>query len=154
MESRPDFEITYTVPKRFGMRTLLVVTALCGGLLAIAKTTAVPTGVMVFYSLFLAAVCVSQMLFERMPRLASILTGAIYMPAVIFGAEFLPVGTEDLLRQVLPRFDTDQSLMWIVVIGGFLGYLTGTVMAGVFMVFERAVPPQARMPAKDHGAAA
>ena len=132
-------EDTYTVPKRFGMKTMLLVTTVFGILLATAEWTMIPTFVLVFYACFLLSVCVSQMFFQAMPRAISILVGACFMPSVVYASLFFDIDPASIVAQILPRFHVDDPLLWLFVIGGFLGYLSGTVMAGVFLIVDKVV---------------
>ena len=57
------------------------------------------------------------------------------MPAGVYGAEFTPLGAE-FIPKVLPGLTGQNELQWLIVIGGFLGYLGGTLLAGIFMVSD------------------
>ena len=125
----------YVVPKRFGLRTLLFVTTFFGLIFAAAKATPAPAIALIFYSSFLVFISLAQMLLPQYPRLASILAGALFMPAGVYGAEFTPLGAE-FIPKVLPGLTGQNELQWLIVIGGFLGYLGGTLLAGIFMVSD------------------
>ena len=98
MERQPG--APYVVPKRFGLRTLLFVTTFFGLIFAAAKSTPAPAVALIFYSSFLVFISLSQMLLPQYPRLASILAGAVFMPAGVYGAEFTPLGAEFILKIV------------------------------------------------------
>ena len=136
--TRPRPGEPYVVPKRFGLRTLLFVTTAFGLVFAAAKSTPAPAVALIFYSSFLFFISVSQMAIPKLPRMASIVAGAMFMPAAVYGASYTPLGSEFIL-QILPRMSTQNEFLWmawLVIIGGFLGYLGGTLLAGIFMLSD------------------
>lgn len=128
----------YVVPKRFGLRTMLFVTTAFGLIFAAAKSTPAPAVALIFYSSFVVFISLSQMAIPRLPRLASILAGALFMPVSVYGAAYTPLGSEFIL-QILPRMSVRNEFLWLIIIGGFLGYLGGTMLAGIFMLSDLAV---------------
>ena len=125
----------YVVPKRFGLRTLLFVTTFFGLIFAAAKSTPAPAIALIFYASFLVFISLGQMLLPQYPRLASILAGALFMPGGVYGAEFTPLGAQ-FIPKVLPGLTGDHEFLWLIAIGGFLGYLGGTLLAGIFMLSD------------------
>lgn len=123
----------YVVPQRFGLSAIWgIITALCvlyGGMHWIEAWP-------VFY-LFAAVqvliVCLVQMFHGKTPRIASAITGAILAPLfLILSAFFAPgeVGLEIICG----------AFVVLVPFGAFLGYLTGTCAAGVFLVMDKLEP--------------
>jgi len=69
----------YQVPRRFGLRSMLVATALFGAMLGVIKWTGVPPDLFIFYFSLVILVGGAQVVFERKPRLASILAGILFV---------------------------------------------------------------------------
>ena len=123
----------FGVPRRFGIGTLLVVTAAYGALLAMLRAMDWHRGTIAAFLGFISLVGLSQMLLfrARQPRKASIVAGAVCFPiAQLFF--FLPfavrdwdhAGTELLL------------LLYSTLFGAAAGYLAGGVVAGVFLIMD------------------
>ena len=72
----------YQVPRRFGLRTILIVTALFAVMLSSIELTDVSPKLLIFYSSFMIVVGGAQVVFERTPRLASILAGAVLLACI------------------------------------------------------------------------
>lgn len=132
----------YSVPRRFDLATIFVVTAaysiLLGGLTALDATPIIKTLVAGFVTI----VAVAQASLEKRihPRGTSILAGAIAY-SIITAIVWLE------LRRHVPIPFIAVAIAG-VLLGGFFGYLTGTVVGGVFLVadvlrgrFERPQPP-------------
>lgn len=123
----------YVVPQRFGMSAILgIMTALSllfGGLY---WAEAWP----VFYaftSTQVLIVCLVQMFYGRTPRSASAIAGAVLAPLFMLLAAWF---TEDEIP-----VEAVLCLMFVLVpFGAFLGYLTGTCAAGVFLVMDKLEP--------------
>lgn len=123
----------FGVPRRFGIGTLLVVTAAYGALLALLRAMDWHRGVIAVFVGFISLIGLGQMLLFRAgrPRKASIVTGAVCFPIVQLFF-FLPLavrswdhaGTELLL------------LLYSTLFGAAAGYLAGCVVAGVFLIMD------------------
>lgn len=116
----------YRVPRRFGTRSLLLVTGLFAVCLGLVRWAQLPPAVPIFYAVFLSLIAVSQMIFDGAPRLASIATGMVYLP-VCFVAE-------PTVRAHFQFSHVGEHVLMLTVAGGFLAYLGGTLAAGVFLV--------------------
>jgi len=120
----------YSVPRRFDLATIFVVTAaysiLLGGLTALDATPIIKTLVAGFVTI----VAISQAGLEKRihPRGTSIIAGAIAF-TIIVAVEWL-----ELRRHVPIPFIA--IVIAGVLIGSFLGYLAGTVAGGVFLVAD------------------
>lgn len=143
---RPLFDPTrasgiYSVPRRFDLATIFVVTAaysiLLGALTALDATPIIKTIVAGFVTI----VAVAQASLEKRihPRGTSILAGSIAF-SIIVAIVWLE------LRRHVPIPYIAVAIAG-VLIGGFFGYLTGTVVGGVFLIadilrgrFERPQP--------------
>jgi len=127
----------YMVPKRFGMSAILgIMTALALLFGAFRLLNASPP-VYLFFGLQTLVICFAQMLNGKSPRLASSVAGAILVP--LFGISFIAAGSRHLYREQF----LIALLMFLIFgapIGAFLGYLTGTCAAGIFLVMDYLEP--------------
>jgi hypothetical protein len=125
----------YYVPQRFGMSAILgIMTAMAllfGGLQFLNADGVV----YLFFGLQAIVICVVQMFSGKSPRLASAATGAILAP--LFSLHLLEAAD---IRVHVRGWDRVFAMIVLAIpgvpIGAFLGYLTGTCAAGVFLVME------------------
>jgi hypothetical protein len=125
----------YKVPQRFGMSAILgIMTALALLFGGFRILNAEPV-VYLFFGIQSLVICLAQMLNAKMPRAASVVAGAVMAPLFtvrLIEAAGIPV----------PYYLAEQIAMTIFVapisvpIGAFLGYLTGTCAAGIFLVMD------------------
>ena len=136
MIDRP-IEREYRVPRRFGVGTILVVTALFAALCGVIKWTAASPLDLVIYSSFVIVVGGAQMILERSPRLGSILAGTIFLPIALLAA-FMMEQSQSASGggRFIPELDA-ALVFWILASGAMLGYLGGTVLAGLFLVLDK-----------------
>lgn len=130
-ESRPASE-PFGVPRRFGIGTILIVTAAYGVMLAILRLARWDPAA-IFWALgFISAIGLGQMLLfnAKRPREASIITGAIALPLAILGT----VLTYD--THPYNPMESFCGLICAVPFGAAAGYLAGGVVAGVFLVMD------------------
>ena len=125
----------YFVPQRFGMSAILgIMTALAllfGGL----KLLDAHEVVYLFFGLQAIVICVAQMFSGNSPRFASAAAGAVLAP--LFSLELLEAADIRLHVRGWERVIVAVILaVPAVPMGAFLGYLTGTCAAGVFLVME------------------
>ncbi|HEX7446325.1 MAG TPA: hypothetical protein VF306_02200 [Pirellulales bacterium] len=120
----------YGVPRRFGIGTMLIVTAAYGMLLAILRLAGWPPGATAWILAFISLVGMGQMFLfgARRPREASVVTGAVGLPLAMFA--FAPY-----FGYVDPRAWLC-TLVCAVPMGAVAGYLAGGVVAGVFLVMD------------------
>ena len=118
----------YVVPQRFGMSAIFgIMTALAvlfGGL----HYMHAPPVVYLFFGVQAIVICIAQMCQGRTPRAASALAGAILLPVFVM-LGFL----------VADRHMTEGLICFAIFsipFGAFLGYLTGTCAAGVFLLMD------------------
>jgi hypothetical protein len=89
-----------------------------------------PPGTYLFFGLQAVVVGMAQMKFGKAPRLASIISGAALMPlsfiavAMFGGDSFILVGVVT-------------ASPFLAMLGAGLGYLTGTLIAGCFLVSDQ-----------------
>lgn len=135
----------FGVPRRFGIGTLLVVTAAYGALLAVLRAMDWHRGVIAAFVGFISLIGLGQMLLfhARRPRKASIVTGAVCVPLV----QLLIVLSREGREWFDPQgwLDAATMLGWILLLiphGAIAGYLAGGIVAGVFLIMdavERAI---------------
>ncbi len=95
--------------------------------------------VYLFFGLQTLVICVAQMFNARSPRAASVIAGAILVP--LFTVRL--VGAAGF---GLPHSLAEEMILTILMtpfsapLGAFLGYLTGTCAAGIFLVMDYLEP--------------
>jgi hypothetical protein len=133
------------VPRRFGIATILILMAVFAVLFGVLRMLDVPPAVFIGISVFVGGVAACQaILFKgKDPRAASMIAGAVIfyviMLIVCLTNDF---GPRDFTRDMTLSF---RGTLITLVIGGFLGYLVGGLMAAVFLVRKEPedVPPKA-----------
>jgi hypothetical protein len=124
----PDF----VVPTTFGMSAILgLMTALAMLFACLRRLDAEPEFYF-FFSVEAIAICLAQMLYGQAPRLASIIAGAVMLPAFTILAGMFRPDTHPVVVLFLA--------ILFVPLGALLGYLTGTCAAGIFLVMEYLEP--------------
>jgi hypothetical protein len=123
----------FKVPERFGMSAILgIMTALAvlfGGL----KLLDADPLVYLFFGVQGLLICVVQMFHGRSPRFASSVAGAVILPVFVMCAALFS-------RHGPPAGAVACMMTMGVPIGGFLGYLTGTCAAGIFLIMDALEP--------------
>lgn len=121
-------------PRQYGIRTMLIITAIYGVLFAFLAWLEAHPALFVLPAVFLAGVGLAQMfLFRgRRPREASLVAGS----CLFFAAAALAVVISHLGGE-----SGDGGFLWAVVlapaVGAALGYLVGVAIAGPFLVAKR-----------------
>lgn len=119
----------YVVPKRFGLSAILGITTALSLLFGLLRFNNAAPPVYLYFGLLTAICCLLQMHFGDVPRLASLLSGAILLPLfLIVGASVREGGPAGLEMACL--------IVGSLPIGAGLGYITGTCAAGVFLVMD------------------
>lgn len=122
----------FGVPRRFGVGTIMVITAAFGLLLSSLQAIGAPPAVVWFVVIFVSLIGVGQMLLfgARQPRLASILVGAVGLPLMTIVTISLAGPRRSLGREA------PCAIFAAVLFGGGFGYLAGGVVAGVFLIMD------------------
>lgn len=128
-------EKTYVVPQRIGVGALLAIMTGMAGLFALLRFLEAWPLVYLFFGTMALTICVVQMFWGDVPRLASVVAGMVWSVVFAVGAA---------LYAALYEGDS----LWAVPIvagfsasfGAFGGYLMGTCAAGVFLVMEKVDP--------------
>jgi hypothetical protein len=125
---------TYSFPRRFGLGTLLVLTFAFGTLTAFCRWQQWPEEVVLGVLLFFGLVSAAQFTFVRAPREASVLTGSI----VLAGGLLAWRAMNNPRLPWFMRLDISFFTAFGALAGGFVGYCTGTLVGGVFLLMARA----------------
>jgi len=129
----------YAVPKRFGMAGILAITTLMAVLFGVLRYCNAHPAVYIFVGLLALVTCLVQMRYGEVPRMASILAGAIFMPICVLATFLVALVLDE-------RVDLD-DIGWIICIspllagfGAFFGYLSGACTAGLFLLMDLIEP--------------
>jgi hypothetical protein len=127
----PHADEPFGVPRRFGIGTIMIITAAFGVLLSSLQALGAPPGVVWFVVIFVSLIGVGQMLLfgARQPRRASIIRGAVCLP-------LMTLTTLSLNGPRGPNREAPCAFCAAVIFGGGFGYLAGGVVAGVFLVMD------------------
>lgn len=134
---------TYVVPKRFGLLSILALTTLMAIVFGVLRFyEAAPVWFLFLGSLSLT-ICIVQMFYGNVPRLASAFAGALLSPAFVIG--------EGIFQGHAPLVVAAGALASVLG-GGFVGYLMGTCAAGIFLLIEKLEPylPGRKSPYRGH----
>lgn len=135
---------TYLVPQRFGVGTIMLGTALFGLLFAVMKWLDAPVPLIVAVASFLSCVALGQVIFQRAPRLASAVIGAIFHPALAVAY----IATDP----VVDPSGVVAAVVGYAIFGALVGYITGGLIAGVFLVSDYILRTMARLRSRGNGA--
>ena len=122
----------YRVPERFSIAEILAMMTVYGLLFGALRWLGASAALYLFLGTQALMVCVAQMWWGTVPRGASMLVGAVLFPLWI-GALILLGQAEIAARADEFWIDT----LTVLVAGPLLGYCTGTLAAGVFLVMDR-----------------
>jgi uncharacterized membrane protein YkgB len=122
----------YMVPQRFGMSAILGMITAMALLFGLLRSLNAHPGVYLFFGLLALVICIAQMLNNARPRLASVVAGAILMlPLSLSMLSLLALRpSEFVIAEIVC------SALFFIPVGAGLGYLVGTVAAGVFLVMD------------------
>lgn len=127
MAALPD---TYRVPERFGLAAILALMTLMSVLFGMLRWLEAPAPVFIVLSLLVLVISLVQMRWGWVPREGSMAAGAAVLTLSVFVGALVEGGL--------------MSLSWLIVAspclavgGALLGYLTGTVLAGIFLILDR-----------------
>lgn len=126
----------FQVPRRFGLRTVLVVTALFAAMLSILKWTEMSPDLFIFYFSLVIVVGGAQVVVERKPRLASILSGVAFVAILKFVAVAFEFDLHTINVGLFEGLFSEGLVMYSLVFGALYGYLTGTLLAGLYLVLD------------------
>lgn len=128
----PNSGLRYVVPKRFGLSAILGITTALSMLFGLLRWIDAFPIVYLFFGMLSFVICLVQMFFGTVPRMASTVAGAVLMP--IFGATAMISFDRADVSEILCTF------IGCIPFGALLGYITGTCAAGVFLVMDLLEP--------------
>ena len=126
----------YQVPRRFGLRSILAVTALFAATLSIIKWTAAPIEPFIFYFSLVVVVGAAQVVFERTPRVASILAGSTFVAMMKFLVVAFHLDLHAVDKGLFMGLLSDGKVIYSLLFGALYGYLTGTLLAGLYLMLD------------------
>lgn len=120
---------TFHVPPRFGMSAIIGITTSLALLFALFRVVDAHPLIYVFTTLLVFIIVVVQMRWGHVARPASIVAGAAWMPLFVLSLAVLS-GDGPPIWGILCTFP------FIIVVGGFFGYLAGTCAGGFFLLMD------------------
>lgn len=134
---QPPSPAQYMVPRRFGMSAILGIMTALAILFGCFRVLDAHPLIYLFFGMQTLVICFAQMLNSKSPRLASSIAGAILAPIFVMPFFFVrDFSIGDFERFFYAVF----SMIFVIPFGGFLGYLTGTCAAGIFLVMDYLEP--------------
>jgi hypothetical protein len=121
----------YQVPQRFSVAEILAMTTVFAVLFGGLRYFGAPVMLYMFLGTQAVIVCLVQMSFGSVPRGASTAVGCFFLPLWVW---LIPV-----LSGADPAITTEGTVAELPIVlafGGLLGYCTGTLAAGVFLVMD------------------
>ena len=127
-------------PRRFGIGTMMIVVLAISLLFSGANWLELPHILPLYAGGFLGIVGVLQMLMNRVPRAASVATGAVLLPMTL-AVNWTTIGA-NLNPMLAPLVRNPPDLVFLVAhlaaVGAVSGYVGGALVAGLFLVIELA----------------
>ena len=121
---------TYSVPRRFGLATILIVTAVFAVVFSLLRLFNAPPAAYVFLMVFTAVIGGAQMVFGKTPRAASAVTGSVLYVVLmlVYG-----IASGDIRYDGFIFLGLGCGFVW----GAMFGYAAGVLIAGVFLVIDK-----------------
>jgi hypothetical protein len=128
-------ELGYRVPARFSISEILAMMTVFALLFGALRYFEAPTWLYTFLGTQGMVICLVQMRFGDVPRGASTAVGCVFLPVwMAVASVFTPA------EFAIPLSDVMKQLPFTVPFGGLLGYCTGTMAAGVFLIVDKLAP--------------
>ena len=132
----PAIAHQFGVPRRFGIRTLFLITAMYAILFGVLRAFEATPLIFAFIALFFTVVALGQMLLfkGKRPRRASVIVGACFLSC--WALVSLLVDSDPAppiaLGSKLVLF-----LLFVSLLGALLGCISGSLISGVFLVLDK-----------------
>lgn len=124
-----SFSEPFAVPRRYGVGTMLIVTSAFAAVYGLLKSAGAGAGTMAFVTLLIGVTALAQMITRKWPRLVSMLAGAVVLPAWT-AIQF--AGRVPSVQQLI------LGCFGLALYGAVLGYVTGTLVSGLFLLVHLA----------------
>jgi hypothetical protein len=120
-------EVDYQVPSRFGLGAILATLTIFSAVFGSLKAAHAPGHIYYFVASLGLLVCLGQMISGKIPRGASTMVGAIFIPVWVIGfAIFSRAGVAPYAV----------GIPCLIIFGAFVGYAVGTLAAGCFLAMD------------------
>lgn len=134
------------VPRRFGLGSLFVLTTFSSGAFFLAQAIQMPREVVAMIGVFFVIIGAAQWIIGegRRARWVSVIAGSILFGifelavAVVSIRQTLFIEGPNSVPVTIDLFNILLSLPIALLMGGMLGYLVGTLAAGVFLISHMA----------------
>ena len=132
------FATAIGVPRRFGLGTLMIVVLALASLFGAANRLNAPPLLSFCASGFFCVIGGLQMVMRRVPRTASVGTGAVLLPLTAAVTWVAASANPSPTLTALISTPADVAFLGahLVALGAVWGYLGGTLVAGLFLVVE------------------
>ena len=146
-----ESESPAAAPRRFGMGTLLIVVLAVSLGFAAAKRLEIPPVLTLLVGSFLGIIGGLQMAMNKVPRAASVGTGAVLLPLTLATSGLATGASSHPVLGPLMATPADIAFLGahLVGLGAVCGYIGGALVAGLFLVIELASRPLRRRPVVD-----
>lgn len=125
-------QVGYRVPTRFSVAEILAMMTVFGLLFGGLRYFGAPIWLYPFLGSQGMAICLVQMRFGNVARGASTMVGCVFLPAWMAAVAFFAPA-----HYAMPLAEVVKELPFTVPFGGLLGYCTGTMAAGVFLILDK-----------------
>ena len=122
-----DKPTVYSVPRRYDLATLFVVSVAFSILFGALKLGKARPEVFLLIVGFVTVVGLSQAILTKLPRAASVLSGAGFF---VFALIVIAVA------EGMPRRFLNAGILCFAIQGGICGYVAGTMIGGVFLAAD------------------
>jgi hypothetical protein len=126
--------VVYAVPRRFGLGTLFLITFVFGILSAALNGLHLPPALVILVLAFVCVVGVLQAMLDRAPRHASMVAGSLFFPIAI--GVWLYLWDSTSFAGMPLSASAFYAACWSIG-GAAIGYITGTMVAGIFLLTDR-----------------
>ena len=129
-QDRHDWNNPARMPTRFGVGLMLLFLTLFSVGFCILKACGTSPTVILFLTLLFTVVGFAQILWPSQPRVASALSGGMYLPLFTLGfiaSQVVSEGLWQLLVEAAPM------AFCVAPLGAICGYLAGALLAGIFL---------------------
>jgi hypothetical protein len=121
----------YRVPPKFSIAEILAMITVFAFLFGALRFFGAPAPLYLFLGTQAVVICLVQMRFGEVPRGASMVVGCIFLPVWSWLTLLMGHG-----QQLIGFEGSFAELPMVAAFGGLLGYCTGALAAGVFLIMD------------------